>query len=352
MSTLPESIQRELTELRSVVANAQVPQELALKMEREIVALERSATLGNYDEKFEKVSRYIEWIVKIPWAQQTPDQLDLEKTKAIFEEHHFGMQEVKDRFLEYVSVLKLRATQDPESQFKAPIMLLVGLVGTGKTTFAYSLSEALGRKLIRIPFGGMSSSIELRGETRFKLGAEPGKVIKGICAAGVRNPIFLLDEIDRSNEEANMDIMGVLVELLDPNQNTAYVDNYVDYPINLGQSIFIATANNTTKIATAVLDRMEKIAMPSYTDQEKIVIAHKYIMPELFKETGLRPDQFKIEDDVWPLMVRPLGFDAGIRTLQRTLQTAVRRAARIIVERGFSQVVVTRENAKIFLPGY
>ena len=146
--------------------------------------------------------------------------------------------------------------------------------------------------------------------------------------------------------------MGVLVELLDPKQNHAFRDNYIDFPVDLSHAIFLATANNTTDIATAVLDRVEKITMPSYTDEEKIVIAQKYILPELLSKAGLKPEQFVIKDDVWPVVTRPLGYDAGIRTLQRTLEGAVRKAARIIVERGFDQVVITQENRKIFLPTY
>ena len=215
-----------------------------------------------------------------------------------------------------------------------------------------SLAEALGREIVRVPFGGMSSSKELRGNSRLLLGSEPGKIIKGVCEAGVRNPVILLDEIDRGSEEANNDIMGVLVELLDPAQNSTFTDNFIDYPVNLSHAIFIATANNTTKIATAVLDRMEKITMPSYTDNEKIVIAQQYILPKLLKDAGLTTQQFIIRDDVWAQVVRPLGFDAGIRTLQRTLQGAVRKAARILVERGFKEVIITRDNVKIFLPKY
>jgi ATP-dependent Lon protease len=232
------------------------------------------------------------------------------------------------------------------------VLLLVGLVGTGKTTFAYSLAEALGRKLVRIPFGGMGSAKELRGSSRLLLGSEPGRVIKGVCEVGVRNPVILLDEIDRNAEEANTDIMGVLVELLDPAQNHAFTDTYVDYPVNLSHAIFIATANNTNRIVTAVIDRMEKISMPSYSDEEKTVIAKQYILPKLLVDAGLKPEQFRIEENVWPTMVRPLGYDAGIRTLQRTLQGAVRKAVRIIVERGFKEVVINSENAKIFMPKY
>jgi ATP-dependent Lon protease len=345
-------LQQEIQDLRDRTSKATLPDEMRSKVEKEIVSLERSVELGSYDEKYEKVSRYINWVLQVPWTQETNDVTDIQKAKAVFDKHHYGMQEVKDRFLEYISVLNLRQQQAPGEDFKAPILLLVGLVGTGKTTFAYSLAEALGRELVRIPFGGMGSAKELRGNSRLLLGSEPGRVVKGICEVGVRNPVILLDEIDRGAEEANMDIMGVLVELLDPAQNHSFTDTYVDYPVNLSHAIFLATANNTTKIATAVMDRMEKITMPSYTDNEKIQIAKKYILPGLLKDAGLREEQFILKDDVWKMITRPLGYDMGIRTLQRTLQGAVRKAVRIIVERGFQQVIITKENAKIFMPRY
>lgn len=353
MNDYTQILEQEIQELKAKVGGAQLPEELRRKVDKDIVSLERSVALGSYDEKYEKVSKYIDWVLRVPWQAETQDTLDIEKTKQIFEKHHYGMHDVKNRFLEYVSVLKLRS-QNPDTagDFRAPILLLVGLVGTGKTTFAISLAEALGRQLVRIPFGGMGSSTELRGDSRLILGSEPGRVVKGICEAGVRNPIILLDEIDRGNEDANKDIMGVLVELLDPAQNNAFRDRYIDYPVNLSHAIFIATANNTTAIATAVMDRMEKISMPSYTDQEKIVIAQRYILPGLLKDAGLSTKQFIIKDEVWPIVTRPLGFDAGIRTLQRTLQGAVRKAARIIIEKGYPEVIITLENKNIFLPQY
>ena len=352
MPDLNDVLQQEIQELKTKAETAAVPEELRMKIQKDIIGLERSVQMGSYDEKYEKVSKYIDWVLKIPWEAETTDQLDVAKTAEIFEKHHFGMQEVKERFLEYVAVLKLRQDQFADSDFRAPVLLLVGLVGTGKTTFAYSLAEALDRKLVRIPFGGMGSAKELRGESRLLLGAEPGRVVKGLCEVGVRNPIILLDEIDRSSEETNRDIMGVLVELLDPAQNHAFRDTYLDYPVNLSHAIFLATANNTNQIATAVLDRMEKIAMPSYTDLEKIQIAQRYILPRLLESAGLKSEQLVIADDVWPAITRPLGYDAGIRTLERTLQGAVRKAARILVEKNYPQVVITLENKKIFLPQY
>lgn len=352
MSDYKLILQQEIQEQKDKVASAQLPEEVARKVQKDIVSLERSVELGSYDEKYEKVSRYIDWVLKIPWEKESQDELDIEKTKAVFEKHHYGMQDVKNRFLEYVSVLKLRQKQFAEQEFRAPVLLLVGLVGTGKTTFAYSLSEALNRPLVRIPFGGMGSAKELRGASRLYLESEPGRVIKGICEAQVRNPIILLDEIDRVAKEANRDIMGVLVELLDPAQNHSFRDAYIDYPVNLSHAIFLATANNTADIATAVMDRLEKISMPSYTDHEKIVIAQRYVLPSLLEKAGLKPEQFVIEDDVWPAVARPLGYDMGIRTLQRTLEGAVRKAARIIVEKGYDRIVISMDNRQIFLPQY
>jgi ATP-dependent Lon protease len=352
MTDFHKLLEQEIAELKQKVLAAQLPDEMRRKVDKDILALERSVELGSYDEKYEKVSKYVDWVLKIPWTAESADTLDLTKTKEIFDKHHFGMQEVKNRFLEYVAVLNLRQQQHPDADFRAPILLLVGLVGTGKTTFAFSLAEALNRKIVRIPFGGMGSARELRGRSRLNLESEPGRIIKGICEAGVRNPVILLDEIDRCADEARMDIMGVLVELLDPAQNHAFVDSYVDYPVNLSHAIFIATANNTTGIATAVMDRMEKITMPAYTDQEKMVIAKQYILPKLYENAGLLPNQLQIQEDVWPRMTRPLGYDAGIRTLERTLQGVVRKATRIIVEKGFKEVVVTKDNAQIFLPQF
>lgn len=345
-------LHQEISELKQRVEAAKMPEELRLKVKRDIVALERSVELGSYDVKHEMVSKYIDWALKIPWEEETQDRLNIQEAKEVFNKHHYGMQQVKDRFLEYISVLALRKQNYQGESFRAPILLLVGLVGTGKTTFAYALAEALERKLVRIPFGGMSSAKELRGNSRLLLGSEPGKVLKGICDAGVRNPIILLDEIDRASDEANQEIMGVLVELLDPAQNHSFTDNYIDYPVDLSQAIFLATANNTGKILTAVMDRLEKISMPSYTDQEKMVIGKKYIFPELLERSGLKTGQLIIQEDVWPALIRPLGFDAGIRTLERTLEGAVRKAARIIIERGFDNVIINKENSQIFLPKY
>ncbi len=291
---------------------------------------------------------------QVPWDTVTEDVLDIDNAKKILDSHHYGMREIKDRILEYVAILNFQHRQRPEdrSAIRAPILLMVGLVGTGKTTFAYSIAEALGRKMVRIPFGGMGSARDLRGESRLHLEAEPGLVVKGLVQAGTRNPVMLLDEIDRVAGETRMDIMGVLVELLDPSQNNRFTDHYLDYPVDLSQVLFIATGNNTRDIATAVYDRMEHLDMPSYTDEEKIRIAKDYTMPKLLAESGMPKEAIVISEDIWIRMVRPLGFDAGIRTLERTLKNVVSKSARLMVERNIPQVVITQENVKYFVPVY
>jgi ATP-dependent Lon protease len=345
-------LQDEIQELQKKADTAKMPEELRRKVKKDIIALKRSVELGSYDVKYETVSKYIDWVLRLPWEEEAIDRLDVKEAKNIFDKHHYGMHEVKNRFLEYIAVLKLRKQNYAQEEFRAPILLLVGLVGTGKTTFGYALAEALGRPLVRIPFGGMGSAKDLRGSSRLVLGSEPGRVIKGLCQSEVKNPVVLLDEVDRASDEANQEIMGVLIELLDPAQNHAFTDSYIDYPVDLSKAIFLATANNTVRVPTAVLDRVERIDMPSYTDHEKLMIAQQYVLPGLLKQAGLKPGQFIIKEDVWPNVIRPLGFDAGIRTLQRTLQGAVRKAARIIVERGFDKVIITQENREIFLPKY
>ncbi len=351
-SEIEKALFQEIADLRAKITSAEVPTALKDKVESMLKRLERGARLGGYTEEYEKTAHYIEWVSSLPWTKKSQDILDLARTKEILEKHHYGLQDVKERILEYVSVLKLKTNQAKGGTVHAPILLLVGLVGTGKTTFAYSLAEALGRQMIRIPFGGMGSARDLRGQSRLHLETEPGLVIKGMRQAGVKNPVMLLDEIDRVSDEARNDIMGVLVELLDPGQNFAFTDHYIDYPFDLSEVIFIATANNTQHIATAVYDRLEQITMPSYTDEEKTVIAKSYLLPQAMEEAGLTKDMIVIDESVWPQVVRPLGFDSGIRTLQRTIKNMCGKVAKEVVEKGISQVKIDQTNVKTYLPQY
>src|SRR5258708_6638819 len=311
--------------------------------------LDKLSGTETFLNELDKLNNYIDWIVNLPWQQRTKDILDLDYAKKVLDSHHYGLAEIKDRIFEYVSVMKLKGADSKEIA-RAPILCFVGLVGTGKTTIASSIAEAMGRKLARIPFGGMGDPLDLRGQSRMHPEAEPGKIIKALRQTGSRNPVILLDEIDRVTTEGRSSIMGVLVELLDPGQNIAFTDYYVDYPFDLSEVLFIATANNTTNIATAVLDRLEPISMPSYTDQEKIAIARQYILPKAMKVAGLTDLQLAFDENVWPQIVRPLGFDAGIRTLERTIDGVVRKVAREIVEGKEKGVKLSSLNVKQYLP--
>ena len=349
-----KSLGTEVEKLRQKLIGVTLPPELKIKVEEDVDRLGRVAVNpAAYTQEYDRVAHYVEWVVSLPWTKRSEDVLDLTKARAILDKNHYGMVQVKERILEYLAVLKLRHYQKTEGAVaRAPILCLVGLVGTGKTTFAYSLAEAIGRQLVRIPFGGMGSARDLRGQSRLHTEAEPGYVVKGLRRVATKNPIMLLDEIDRVADDARSDVMGVLVELLDPEQNFAFVDHYLDYPFDLSEVLFMATANNTTNIATAVMDRLEPISMPSYTDQEKVMIGKDYLLPEAVKEAGLKSENLTIDEALWPQIVRPLGYDAGIRTLQRTIQGITRKLAREVVEGKQQSLHLTAENIKDYLPSY
>lgn len=340
----------EVNKLEEKVQIAIIPPELKEKVFSMLQRLTRMAKFGGYSAEYEQLARYIEWIINLPWLKKSEDILDLNNAKTILDKNHFGLNSVKDRILEYLAVLELIGKNQKVS--RAPILALVGLVGTGKTSLAYSVAEAMGRKFARIPFGGMGDSLELRGRSRVQPDAEPGLVIKTIRQCGTKNPVILLDEIDRVAEGARSDIMGVLIELLDIEQNMAFTDHYIDYPIDLSEVLFIATANNTTNISTAVLDRLEIIQMPSYSDSEKIIIAKNYILPRALTDNGLNKNSIIISEDVWPKIVRPLGFDAGLRTLERTIYGVCRKVAKFVVEGKGQTFTITNENSKEFLPNW
>lgn len=341
----------QIISLQEKVKSASLPSDFQEKVLERLARIARiGATPLAFDE-FDRTAEYIDWLLELPWNKRSEDVLDLPHTKEILDKNHYGLGEIKDRIIEFVSVMKLnREKQD--GNVRAPILCFVGLVGTGKTTIASSISEALGRKFARIPFGGMGDGLELRGQSKMHAEAEPGRIIKAIRQVGVKNPVILLDEIDRVADSGKSSIMGVLVELLDPEQNQAFLDHYIDYPFDLSEVLFVTTANNTTNISTAVLDRLEIISMPSYTDEEKIAIGKSYMLPKIIEESGLLSEVLQMEDDVWPLIVRPLGFDAGMRTLERTLEGVVRKIAREVVEGKVQSVHLTEQNIKQYLPSY
>ncbi len=360
----------EVESLRKKVTEARLPEALQSRVQGnldEIVRLEHDISSRVH---IEQMLRYVDWVVNLPWNVRTTDVVDLVRAREILDKHHYGLEPVKERILEYLAILKLNKLRWDEEQKKeegqnkeaklshsilarrAPILCLVGLVGTGKTTLAKSIAESMGRRFIRIPFGGMSDALDLRGQSRVRPDAEIGLILKGLRFAGSRNPVMLLDEIDRVAEGTRGDIMGVLVELLDPEQNVAFTDHYLDFPFDLSEVLFIATGNNTTNIATAVLDRIEPIQMPSYSDEEKIKIAKDYVMPQLMRESGLTGENLTIDEELWPKLVRPLGYDAGIRSLERTMNALCRKVARMIVEGKGKSFHITQKNMKEYMETY
>lgn len=345
----------QIKKLEEKIASISLPQDLKEKANSLLERLKIVEKDSSFFIEYDNISRYIDWVTSLPWQSETKDILDLNHARQVLDKNHFGLADVKEKILEYLSVMIIKEQRfagSGEKILRAPIISLVGLVGVGKTTIAYSIAEALGRRIERIPFGGMGSPVQLRGRSRFSSDAEPGAIIKALKHAKSRNLVILLDEIDRVSEDARADIMGVLVEILDPEQNKNFVDHYIDFPFDLSDVLFIATSNNTKDISTAVIDRLEMIQMPSYSDSEKITIAKAYMFPKILTESGLTINDLIIDDSVWDDIVRPLGYDSGIRSLQRTIQSVVRRVALLILEGKISpnqKFIINKSNITQFV---
>jgi ATP-dependent Lon protease len=334
--------------LEEKLQRAKIPLDLLGKSRVMIERLIRLAQSSGYSQEYDQISRYLDWIVSLPWYTKSQDYFSLENAKKILDANHYGLGQIKERILEYISVTILKSSQSDLAQ-KAPALFLVGLVGTGKTTMAYSIAQALGRQFGRIPMGGMGEALQLRGRSRAYPDAEPGQIMKVLRRVGTKNPVILLDEIDRVTAEAKADIMGVLVELLDPEQNSKFLDHFIDYPFDLSEVLFVTTANNTTGIATAVLDRLETLEMPSYTDEQKIIIGKNYLLPKTLAASGLATSDLVFEENVWQQIVRPLGFDAGMRTLDRTINQICRKVAKSKIEGKTGKLILTKNNLKTYV---
>ncbi|QQG44587.1 MAG: AAA family ATPase [Candidatus Roizmanbacteria bacterium] len=339
----------EIEKIRARLHQAQLPANLMEKATQQIERITLAFKYGGNLSQLDITEKYIDWIVNLPWTAKTQDNLNITNTKQILDKNHFGLEKIKTRVLEYLSVLIVQKQRLQTNVFHAPSLFFIGLAGTGKTTFAMSVAESLGRKFVRIPFGGLSSALDLRGQSKTSPEAEPGMIIRALRRAGTKNPVILLDELDRITPESKSAIMGVLIELLDPGQNQNFNDYFIDFPFDLSEVLFIATANNTNTISTAVMDRLEVIQMPSYSDDEKIAIAKTYVLPKYLKDSGLTAENIVIDDTVWTKIARPLGFDAGIRTLERTIEGIVRKAAYKMVSGQGTKFVINEGNIKEFL---
>lgn len=337
----------EVNKIKQQLQESQLPAKLLEKAQDQIERIALTLKYGGNLGQLDTTRKYVDWITALPWKTESQDTLDIAKAKSILDTHHFGLEKVKQRILEFLSVL-IMEKKIPGTSFHAPTLFFVGLAGTGKTTFAKSIADALNRKLIRIPFGGLASARDLRGQVKVSPEAEPGIIIRSLRDAGTRNPVILLDEMDRVSSDVRPAVMGALLEILDPGQNSHFIDYFIDYPFDLSHIIFIATGNNTTNVATAVLDRMEVIQMPSYTDQDKINIAKTYVLPKYIKELGLNPGQVTVDEALWEDIVRPLGFEPGIRSLERIIENIVRRVSYKIVSGQGTNFYINKSNMRDF----
>jgi ATP-dependent Lon protease len=345
----------ELTSLSDLVSSTEgMPEDLKEKLQQMLQRLDRMAKLGHYASEFDTLSRYIEVVTSLPWNSSTEDVLDIDRAQEMMDSQHYGMQDVKERILEYLATMMLIKRRGGDALGKSPVLLLVGLQGVGKTTLAKSVADTLGRKFIRVPMGGIGSPLELRGKSKALPGAEPGQIIKALIKTGVSNPLILLDEIEKASGEAGLlaDIMAILLEILDPAQNKEFRDHYIDYPVDLSSTLFICSANNTGTLSAALMDRMEIVKMPSYSNDEKVVIARDYLLPKIREESGLRDEELQIDPDLWPEIVSPFGYDSGIRSLGRILQSMCRKIAKQIITGETSGVYITKENLKYYMPSW
>ncbi|HRI06107.1 MAG TPA: AAA family ATPase [Candidatus Dojkabacteria bacterium] len=368
VSLIDETI-HEIDDLEKKVKSVAMPLDLQERALRSIDRLRRMAKRGSYSSEFESVDKFVYWITSIPWGKITTDNLDVNNAKVLMDKTHYGMDTVKDLILDYLAVMQLNLAQKGReavaanenqdatmatlrgSSANAPVMLFVGLQGVGKTSIAKSIASAMGRKFVRVSLGAIGSVTTLRGQSKAFLDAEPGQIIKALTRAGTMNPVILIDEIDKASGNSSLlsDVMAALLEILDPEQNSHFLDHYLDYPVDLSQVFFICTANNLGTLSAALLDRMEVIRFTSYSDEEKVVIAKNYSLPKVIKNTGIDPANIIIEEEVWPMLVRPVGFDAGLRQLERNLATLVRRVARMIIAGEPTPIRINSQNLRQFV---
>jgi ATP-dependent Lon protease len=337
----------EVKELREKIDNAKMPVEVHKIATRE---LDRLASVPSAAAEYAVARTYIDWLIAVPWSVGTDDVLDIPRAKKILDEDHYDLEQVKKRILEYLSVLKLKSGLEKQTQVgKAPILCFVGPPGVGKTSLGMSIARALGRKFIRISLGGVRDEAEIRGHRRTYIGALPGRIIQALRRVESNNPVFMLDEIDKVGADFRGDPSSALLEVLDPQQNNSFSDHYLEVPFDLSHVMFIATANLLEPIPPALRDRMEVITLPGYTEEEKIHIANRYLIPRQLSEHGLTSAQLKIDRDALAEIIRNYTREAGVRNLEREIATICRRTARRIVEHRTKGVNLTRRNVKHFL---
>jgi len=310
--------QAEVEQLRERLAKADLPEDIRKEAERELGRMEKLPTA---QPEFSVIRTWLEYVIELPWKKKSEDALDLKRARQILDEDHFGIDKVKDRIIEQLAVLKL----NPEA--KAPILCLVGAPGVGKTSLGQSIARALGRKFERMSLGGMHDEAELRGHRRTYIGALPGRLIQAMRRAGFSNPVLMLDEVDKLGRDFRGDPAAALLEVLDPEQNKAFRDNYLDLPFDLSKVLFITTANTLDTIPAPLLDRMEILRLSGYSEEEKMQIARRYLLPRQLKQTGLTAEQVAITDEAMHKLIASYTREAGVRRLEQVLGRIIRKVA-------------------------
>lgn len=336
----------DIEELRSKAKEAGMPEETEQKVLREIDRYSRMAPIS---PEATVARTYIEWLIELPWQNSSEDHLDLKDARRILEEDHYGLEEVKERILEFLAVKKLAA-----NNMRAQVICFVGPPGVGKTSLGKSIARTMGRKFVNMSLGGLRDEAEIRGHRRTYVGALPGRIIQKIKQAGTNNPILLMDEVDKIGNDFRGDPAAALLEVLDPEQNFSFTDNFLEVPFDLSKVMFITTANSTATIPRPLLDRMEIISLPGYVAEEKVKIARKHLLPRILIEHGLTEQDIKIPDAVLKTVISSYTMEAGVRDLDRQLSKIARKIAAKMMENGRSVItekpqIITKETLKSML---
>lgn len=337
-----ESGAAEADDYREKMKNRNLPKEVTEKLEEEFLRLSRLSVMS---QEYGVVENYIDTVLAMPWDKETDENVDIKAAKEILDRDHYGLEKVKERILEYLAV----KTLSPES--KGSIICLAGPPGTGKTSIARSLAEALGRKYVRVSLGGIQNEAEIRGHRKTYVGAMPGRIVAALKQAGSKNPLVLLDEIDKMSSDFRGDPTAAMLEVLDPEQNAAFRDHFLELPFDLSQVLFVTTANSIENIPRPLYDRMDIIEISGYTELEKLSIAKKYLIPKQRKLNGLDAKKLKISDKVISLVIEGYTRESGVRSLERKIAAICRKAAKDIVENGKTSITVNEKLLKEYLGG-
>jgi ATP-dependent Lon protease len=332
--------QAEINELREKVEQAGMPEEIQTRALKEI---DRMSRIPSASPEVGVIRTYVDWLIGLPWNVATDDQLDIREAARILEEDHYGLEKIKERILEYLAVRSLADT------IRSPILALVGPPGVGKTSLGKSVARAMGRKFVRMSLGGIHDEAEIRGHRRTYIGALPGRIIQNVKTAGTNNPVFMLDEIDKIGMDFRGDPSSALLEVLDPEQNFSFQDNYLEVPFDLSKVLFIATGNLIDPIPAALRDRMEIIQLPGYTQQEKIEIGKRFLIPKQMENHGLKPKNISITDEAITELVQAYTKEAGVRNLEREIANIMRKVARTVAEGRKRKTLVDNKKLVEFL---